>query len=127
METSIFIAKLVGPVLIVGGLLGLFRPGEMKRLAEDFLASRPLIFGAGFLALLGGLAIVNTHNVWTDDWRVVITLLGWVSMVAGILRMGFPNTIRKIGTLMIDRPVVLRVAGGIQLAVGAWLMSKSYL
>ncbi len=127
METSIFIARLVGPVIVVGGLLGLLRPGEMKALAQDFLASRPLIFLAGFLALLAGLAIINTHNVWVLDWRVVITLLGWISVFAGILRMGFPETIEKIGTAMIENPTVLRVLGGVQLAAGIWLMSKSYL
>ena len=127
MDTSLFIARLVGPVAVVGGILALLRPEEMKALAQDFLASRPLIFLAGFFALLGGLAIVNTHNIWVADWRVVITVLGWISLFAGMLRMGFPGIIKKIGTTMVEKPVVLRVLGGVQLAVGFWLISKSYL
>ena len=28
----------------------------------------------GMFALLAGLAIVNTHNLWVSDWRVISTI-----------------------------------------------------
>ena len=33
-----------------------------------------------------GLAIVLVHNVWTFDWRVIITILGWLAVLGGIFR-----------------------------------------
>ena len=47
-------------------------------MADEFLRSRALIYLSGVLIHDGGLAIVLTHNVWVADWRVLITLLGWL-------------------------------------------------
>jgi hypothetical protein len=30
------------------------------------------------LALLAGLAVVNAHNLWVLDWRLIVTILGWL-------------------------------------------------
>jgi uncharacterized membrane protein len=66
VQTSVLIAKLIGPVLVVAGLTALVNPKALQEIGREVLASRALIFIAGFLALLGGLAIVNTHNIWTS-------------------------------------------------------------
>ncbi len=127
MQTSIFIARLIGPVLLVAGAAALANPRDLHDMARDFMASRALIALAGFLALLGGLAIVNTHNVWTAGWPVLITILGWLSIIAGILRIGFPAAVEAIGKAMLSRTVLLRVAGACQLVLGAVLVVMGYL
>ena len=45
-----------------------------------------MIFITGVLALIAGLAIVNAHNLWVPDWRVVVTVLGWLSVVGILFR-----------------------------------------
>ena len=64
METSLFLARLIGPVLLTISAAMLINPVNMREMATDFLEHRGLIFLAGILTLLGGLAIVLTHNVW---------------------------------------------------------------
>ena len=32
-----------------------------------------------------------THNVWTADWRVVITILGWLAVITGAIRIVCPQ------------------------------------
>jgi uncharacterized protein YjeT (DUF2065 family) len=80
---------------------------------------------AGILALLAGLAIVNTHNVWTG-WPVIITLLGWISIIAGIARMAFPEIVRSIGEKMVTNETTLRIAGASQIALGGLLAFMGY-
>ncbi len=82
MQTSIFIARLIGPVMIVAGLSVLFDRQRSRSMAEEFLASRALMFLGGMMVMLGGLSIV-LHNVWTSDWRVIVTLF---RLAAGYLR-----------------------------------------
>ena len=125
MHTSILMAKLIGPVLLVAGLANIINPKTFREVAGEFLRSRALIFIAGFLALLGGLAIVNTHHVWTG-WPVIITVLGWSAVIAGILRMAFPSLTRSIGEAMLAREEVLRVASGVWLLLGAFLTFMGY-
>ncbi len=127
MQTSILIARLLGPVLAVAGLAGLINPKAVQELAREFLASRALIFIAGVLALVAGLAIVNTHNLWTAGWPVIITIFGWLAVLGGVLRMAFPALTKSIGEAMLGNQALLRVAGAAQLALGAILMFVGYL
>ncbi len=127
MSTSILLARLIGPVLVVAGLAALVNPKFLQEIASEFLASRALIFIAGFLTLLAGLAIVNTHNVWSGGWPVVITVLGWLMVLGGVLRMGFPALTRSLGETMLARTAMLRVATGLQVALGGFLMYVGYL
>jgi uncharacterized protein YjeT (DUF2065 family) len=127
METSILIARLIGPLLVMTGLIMLVTSQAVQDMAREFLASRALIFIAGVLALLGGLAIVNTHNVWTAGWPVIITIFGWLAVIGGIVRMGFPALTKSVGEAMLARHAGLRVSAVIQLALGLYLMFVSYL
>ncbi len=127
METSILIARLIGPLLVMTGLIMLVTPQAVQDMAREFLASRALIFIAGVLALLGGLAIVNTHNVWTAGWPVIITIFGWLAVIGGIVRMGFPALTKSVGETMLARHAGLRVSAVIQLALGLYLMFVGYL
>lgn len=126
METSILIARLVGPVIAIAGIFALFNPDDLRTVAREMLASRALVMIAGIMALALGLAIVNTHNLWVADWRVLITVLGWLSIFAGIVRMGFPALIKTLGEKMLARNGVLRVSGFFQLAMGAVLIAMGY-
>ena len=85
MQRSIFLAKLIGPLLMAIGLALIINADTFRLMAADFLKSYVLIYIAGLLALTAGLAIVNTHNEWTGDWRVVITILGWLCVIGGIV------------------------------------------
>ena len=86
-----------------------------------------MIFLAGFLALLAGLAIVNTHNLWTAGWPVIITIFGWLAVIGGVIRMAFPALTKSIGEAMLAREGMLRVVGGVQAVIGAYLMVEGYL
>ena len=63
MQTSIFIAKLLGPIFLIVGSALLTKPDAFRVLLQEFIESRVLIYLAGFLGLLGGLALLLTHNV----------------------------------------------------------------
>ena len=80
MQTSVFLARLIGPVMLVIGLAVFANQRAFRDMAEEFLASRALMFLSGLLIMPVGLAIVLTHNIWTADWRVLITLFGWLNV-----------------------------------------------
>ncbi|MCP4780821.1 MAG: hypothetical protein GY877_08760 [Hyphomicrobium sp.] len=127
METSLFLAKLIGPVLIVIGLGLLVKPKDFLEMATDFLASRAMIFLAGLLTLVTGLAIVLTHNVWVFNWPVVITILGWLSIAGGVFRILFPAGVQAMGASMMDKPAMMTVSGVIQIVLGLWLCYAGYM
>jgi hypothetical protein len=51
----------------------------------------PLLFFASLGGMVAGLAIILAHNVWTGGaLPVVVTLVGWISLVKGLLFMVLP-------------------------------------
>jgi uncharacterized protein YjeT (DUF2065 family) len=127
METSFFLAKLIGPVLIVIGLGLLVKQTDFREMATDFLASRAMIFLSGLLTLVAGLAIVLAHNIWEFNWPVIITILGWLSVGGGVFRILFPDSVQSMGKSMLSKPTMMTVSGAIQILLGLWLCYIGYV
>jgi len=128
MQRSIFLAKLIGPLLAAIGIALVFNADSFRVMAAEFIKSYSLIYIAGLLALTAGLAIVNTHNEWTGDWRVVITILGWLCVIGGVLRIVFPSFVGSIGASMLTSTSNSWIIGEgvVFLALGAWLSFMGY-
>lgn len=127
MQTSIFLAKLIGPVVLLMGLVVLLDPTRVRTMAREVLQGEAFIFLAGFITLPVGLALVNVHNVWTTDWRVIITMLGWLAVLAGVARIAFGGQIKTVGAGLVDNKVALAIPGGLMTLFGVWLSWIGYL
>lgn len=127
MTNTIFIAKLIGPFLIVIGVAGIVNVEQLRSIGREFMAGSAHLFVAGILALVTGLVLVNTHNVWVSDWPVLITILGWLALLGGVFRIVFPALAVSIGKPMIDNIMLLRGASLVQIALGAYLSWQGYL
>lgn len=86
-----------------------------------------LIYLAGILGLLGGLALLITHNLWVLDWRLLITILGWVTVVRAIATIFMPQQIVAIGAWLIEHRSTFVVAAFVDLIIGAVLNYFGYL
>ncbi|MGB3864578.1 MAG: hypothetical protein WBA29_02985 [Xanthobacteraceae bacterium] len=127
MQTSVFIARLIGPLMVTVGLAVLFNRRNFTSMAEDFLANRGLMFLGGILVMLAGLAIVLTHNVWTADWRVLVTLFGWLMVIAGVIRIVEPPFLYAGARAFLRHPAMPVVTGIIWLAIGVVFCLPGYL
>lgn len=126
MTTSQFIAGLIGPVFCAIAAFMVIRRDAFADFARAAVSDRPLIFLAGVLLLVTGLAIVQTHNLWVSDWRVAITILGWLGVLGGLVRMFAPEYAESItDNIQPDHPAVA-VTAAIYFAFGAFLTAKAY-
>jgi hypothetical protein len=121
MQTSRYLAKLIGPVFVTIGVGLLLNPSLFRAMAVQFLESRPLIYLSGLLVLPVGIAIVLAHNDWVADWRVIITVLGWLFIIGGVIRIVVPQLVQSIGGAMFHLTAVPAVAGVFMLVFGAVL------
>jgi hypothetical protein len=120
MTNSIFLARLIGPPALVIGIALLLRAG-FAQMAEEFLRSPALMFLAGIITLPAGLAVVLSHNVWAADWRTLITVLGWLAVVSGAVRILWPDRTAALGRRLLRQPLALRLGAAIYIAVGLTL------
>ena len=130
MSTSRYIARLMGPVLLIIGIgmvMGMLTEGDAySSLLKEFIGSRALIFVTGMLTLIAGLAIVNAHNVWEPDWRVVITVLGWLFILRGFMNLVFPETVQTLGDRMIASHAGVLAGAAVTIVLGAILSIMGY-
>jgi hypothetical protein len=90
MQTSIFLARLIGTPLLIIGAAVLLNQAWYRTMIREVIASKISFYVAAALGLIVGLAIVLAHNVWTLNWRVLITLFGWVNLLRGVVTVLFP-------------------------------------
>src|SRR5262245_42838524 len=124
---SIFLARLMGPVMAAIGIGALVNGAVYRTLAEEFLRSRALIYLSGLLMMTAGLATVLVHNRWALGWAVIITILGWIATIGGSVRIICPQATEKFGRRMLDNAMTFKVAGAVWLALGAVLCFFGYV
>jgi F-type H+-transporting ATPase subunit a len=76
--------------------------------------------------LLAGLAILNAYRAWTADWRVIVTVLGWMFIIAGIVRIVLPTVATSLSSTIYSAPVAMAVMGIVVLVVGGYLSFEGY-
>ena len=126
MSTSLYIARLMGPVLLVMGLGMVVEHETVSRISGDFLSNLSLIYLAGILTLLAGLVIVNAHNLWIADWRVIITVFGWLAVIGGVLRILLPSQVQTLGAGFAASAAAIILGGVVTLVLGAFLSWMGY-
>ncbi|HEY2810833.1 MAG TPA: hypothetical protein VGJ00_05550 [Rhabdochlamydiaceae bacterium] len=67
----------------------------MESTCKDVMVSKALLAVSAELSLLFGLVIAIDHTIWEYSWRGLITLLGYLMILRGIVRFGFPNQAKK--------------------------------
>lgn len=96
LETSIFLAKVIGLVSVISTVAVLIRYKKSLTLEEAAAKSPGVTYLTGFAILILGVLLVVSHSVWTSDWRLVITIVGWLVLLKGAGRMFFPDAVRRL-------------------------------
>ena len=127
MDSSALIARFIGPVMLVAGVSMFVNRARMIEIFKDFTSSPGMIFIAGVMALALGIALVTFHNIWVADWRVFITVYGWLALIAGIIRMMFPDVAITLGQRMMEKPTFLTVTAALNILIGGYLAYQGFL
>ena len=122
---SRFIAGLIGPVLAALGCTMLLNRELTAHIAAEIPNSLGLILFSGVSLLVAGLAVVQCHATWRG-WPALITALGWLSIVSGIVRILFPSQLASIAS-MLGAPFMSGLIAPLLLALGAFLTFKAFI
>ena len=126
MQSSLNIARLVGPVLAAIGIGMLANQATYREMAAQFLAGLPFIYFSGVLMVVAGLAILNSHPNWTSDWRSTITAIGWVLTGVGTFRVVAPQFATFIAGGIIENAGFFTGLGIVLVVLGGFVTFKGY-
>ncbi len=102
MELSILIAKIISLIYLSVGIGAIFSADYYRRLVDDLFDNAGLTYVTGFMTVVIGVLIVNYHNIWAWDWIVLITMIGWLALIKGVLIIAFPKFVQGYSKLFFD-------------------------
>lgn len=120
---SIFLSKFWGWYLIIFFTILTFNPKRILQLLKD-LKDQKFVILISFIAIIVGLLNILSHNVWENDWRLIITLIGWSSLFIGLSLFIFPIKTSKFLEYINIKFVQLIYM--LLFIIGVFLLSKGY-
>jgi hypothetical protein len=126
MQPAVFIARLTGPLLVVIGVGVLLNEANYAAMITEAAHSPTLIYLSGLLTLPLGLAILNVYPAWTADWRVIVTILGWLLAIGGVIRIVLPEFTATLATTLYSTSAGLTVFAVVVLVLGGYLSFEGY-
>lgn len=120
MCTSVYYAQVMGLWLFLVALAMIVHQPRYKKTVMDTLSHPSLMTFSGLIALGLGLLVVVSHNIWVSQWPVVVTLVGWVLIIQGIMRIFWPESFAKMTKDML-------AGSGYTFMSWVWLLVGIYL
>jgi hypothetical protein len=91
MNASIAIAQVLGTVVAVMGLSVIIDRKTVSTALEKTTQDRGFLWLWSFLILTIGAVIVVLNNVWTSGLPLLITILGWLTIIKGAFLLLLPG------------------------------------
>ena len=126
MQPVVFIARLVGPLFVVLGIGCLVNQTIYADMIGQAILVPVLIYLSGLMAFTAGVAMLNGYHAWTADWRIIITIFGWVLVIAGIIRIVLPGAAAIAAIALYSGGYAMAIVGIIVLIIGGFLSFKGY-
>ncbi|MDV7186638.1 hypothetical protein R3X25_05040 [Lutibacter sp. TH_r2] len=91
MEFSIFVAKVIAVIYLSLGVGLLFNGGYYQKVFIKLINDATYLILGGIIAIIIGFIIITNHNIWTKNWTVIVTIIGWIALIKGVLLLAFPS------------------------------------
>lgn len=126
MDISLVLAKIIGLYGFVVSISALLNYQRINYLVDDFLNNEAILYLSALLVLSAGLIIINIHNVIVYDYRLLITLFGWLSFFQGLFHLLVPDLAYAITLRVINHKSIIIVGILLCLVASLWLLKAGF-
>lgn len=118
MDVSKFLGKVVGLYLILVSLALFINMHQFSVYVNELIHNAPLMFVTGFFTLILGLLMVVSHNIWQWNWRVIITIIAWITLLKAVSIIFYPQFIDSATTLFLQNMKFAYGTAGLDFILG---------
>ena len=121
MQNAMWLASIFGPFMTILGLWMLLYADNLMKVWNAAKNAPASFYFGGVSHLLIGLAILSQYDMWSWDAYVLVTLLGWVLVIRGVMTLFVPQLLIQ---LCMSNTSFMKVMGIIPLVWGlalCWL------
>lgn len=126
-DSTYIAARIVGPMLVVAGILLITQPHRMITAMGGFLLSDALLILAAFLALSLGLTLLVFHSRLDSITAIIVTAIGAIVTLKGVLLLLVPEFVHQAADIVIRMPNLLPITGCVMALLGVWLAYTGYI
>lgn len=94
MDISIIIARVICIIYLSIGVGFAFSTSYYNAALKKIVNDTTYLLLGGWIATALGAVLVHIHNLWVNDWRLLITIISWTILVKGVFLLAFPRFIR---------------------------------
>jgi hypothetical protein len=95
MDASIFLARVYGLYFIIMAALLLIKSDYCVSIIRDLFQNSTLVFAIGWSTLILGILVVIGHNIWELNWKTIITVFGYLTLLKGVALLYFPEIMKR--------------------------------
>ncbi len=111
----------MGIYLIIVSTVMSVSMSQFNTSVNNLIHDTPLMFVTGFFTLVLGILVVVSHNIWQWNWRVLITIIGWLTLLKGMSIILYPQFIDKVTFLFIQNINIAYIIAGFDFLLGILL------
>ncbi len=126
MDTSDLLARIIGPYMLIASIALYINRASFKKIIADLQNQQSLIVFLGAFTLIIGLTMLQFHNIWTADWRILITLIAWITTLKGAISLLFPKIMIKMASTYTDNDTLLNIQATLALFFGILMTYMGY-
>lgn len=121
------IFQLLGLLYFVIGLGMFFNPKFYKKRLSEYAKSDTSLFISGILALVIGYLLITFHNTWDWNKGIIITIVGWIAFLKGVMILAIPKITDRVMELMKLEKMNFKTLGAGMIVLGTIIMSLGCL
>lgn len=124
-------ARVLGPFFVISCVTAVVRASDMRALVSDFGTNPLWPWVAGAFVLVGGLTIVALHQFWRGVAAVIVSVMGWLLTLRGLLLLAFPTTFMSMANSVVEAGALWRTVCvcfaliGLYLTYVGWMPAPS--
>jgi hypothetical protein len=89
-----------------------------KKMLSDFIENSAILYLGGIMALIVGYLLVAFHNIWVMDLSVIITVIGWLALIKGVVILVFPKSMIALSKSIVNSPAFMKIEAVIAIIAG---------
>jgi hypothetical protein len=115
---TLHLLVLIGVYELAAGIAGLTGRIDWLAMLDEFERSPALTFVTGFAAFAIGAAINLGHHHWTDLPAIIVSAIGWIAIIEGVMLMVCPKPLLRFSRGIVrNQKLISILAAGIGLVL----------
>ncbi len=126
MEITLLLARIFGPYFLLAAVMVFLNRKELMVNVEAMYQERFAQWLAGMIATLGGIAYINIYQDWSSFTSGLLSMLGWLVLIKGLLYAFIPRVRLAKLTGILDERSWYTMDGILAFLCGLYLTAYGY-